>query len=81
ISAIATAHGMPNLKGHSLHIGGTLHYLLKGTPFNVIKSMGRWAGESFTIYLQQHAVILAPYLHNHSDIMNHITHYAMPPVH
>ncbi|KIJ58022.1 hypothetical protein HYDPIDRAFT_47025, partial [Hydnomerulius pinastri MD-312] len=50
------------LKGHSLRIGGTLFYLLKGVPFNVVKVMGRWAGESFTLYLQHHALILAPFL-------------------
>jgi hypothetical protein len=51
---------LPNLKGHSLRIGGTLHYLLQGTPFDVVKTMGRWSGESFTLYLRHHALILAP---------------------
>ncbi|KAG6331237.1 hypothetical protein ID866_7851 [Astraeus odoratus] len=50
-------HDLPNIKGHSFHIGGTLHYLLLGTPFEVIKTMGQWSGESFTLYLCKHAVI------------------------
>ncbi|KAI6094491.1 hypothetical protein EDD16DRAFT_1463114, partial [Pisolithus croceorrhizus] len=64
ITSLATAHGLPNLKGHSLRIGGTLHYLLCGTPFDIVKTMGRWAGDSFTIYLRQHTMILAPYLND-----------------
>ncbi|KAG2128385.1 hypothetical protein BD769DRAFT_1338273, partial [Suillus cothurnatus] len=50
------------LKGYSLHIGGTLEYLLRGRPFDVIKSMGCWSSEAFTIYLHNHALILAPYI-------------------
>ncbi|KIJ60266.1 hypothetical protein HYDPIDRAFT_177475 [Hydnomerulius pinastri MD-312] len=59
---------------------GMLHYFLKGTPFDVVKSIGRWAGDSFTIYLRQHAVILALYLHNCSEIMDWVTRYTMPPM-
>ena len=51
IHSIVTQYDLPILKGHSLRIGGTLHYLLIGTPFDVIKTMGRWAGDSFTRYL------------------------------
>lgn len=80
IANIAATHNMPNLKGHSLRIGGTLHYLLRGTPFDVVKSMGRWAGDSFTLYLRQHAVILAPYLTDRPDILDRVTRYTMPPV-
>ncbi|KAI6020367.1 hypothetical protein PISMIDRAFT_12425 [Pisolithus microcarpus 441] len=51
ISSLVATHNLPNFKGHSLRIGGTLHYLLCGTPFNIVKTIGRWAGDSFTIYL------------------------------
>ncbi|KAI6094263.1 hypothetical protein EDD16DRAFT_1450610, partial [Pisolithus croceorrhizus] len=64
IASLTAAHNLPNLKGHSLRIGGTLHYLLRGIPFDVVKTMGRWAGDSFTIYLRHHAMILAPYLND-----------------
>lgn len=80
ISSLASMHNLPNLKGHSLRIGGTLHYLLRGTPFDVVKTIGRWAGDSFTIYLRQHAMILAPYLNDTPALLEHFTRYTMPPV-
>ncbi|KAH9913276.1 hypothetical protein B0H21DRAFT_669165, partial [Amylocystis lapponica] len=54
--------GWAPLKGHGLRIGGTLEYLLRGRPFEVVKAIGRWSGDSFQLYLRKHAVILAPYL-------------------
>jgi hypothetical protein len=80
IHEIVTQYNLPVLKGHSLHIGGTLHYLLLGTPFNVVKTMGRWSGDSFTRYLCKHAIILAPYLQERPEMIEKLTAYAMPPV-
>ncbi|KIJ11849.1 hypothetical protein PAXINDRAFT_83836, partial [Paxillus involutus ATCC 200175] len=80
ITAITMAHNLDNLKGHSLRIRGTLFYLLKGIPFNVVKVMGRWTGDSFTLYLRHHALILAPFLQDEADIMNHFKRYVLPPV-
>jgi hypothetical protein len=71
---------LPNLKGHSLRIRGTLHYLLQGTPFDVVKTMGHWSGESFTLYLRCHALILALYLHEHSSTAMQLQRHTMPPV-
>jgi hypothetical protein len=79
ISSAATAAGLPGFKGHSLRIGGTLEYLLRGIPFDVVKSMGRWSSESFTIYLRQHAMILAPYIQA-TPILEPFTRYTIPPV-
>ncbi|KAI6038090.1 hypothetical protein EDC04DRAFT_3025768 [Pisolithus marmoratus] len=62
ISALTKLYNLPNIKGHSLQIGGTLKYLLRGVPFNVVQSQGHWAGQAFTLYLYKHAMILAPYL-------------------
>ncbi|KAI6009524.1 hypothetical protein F5J12DRAFT_690025, partial [Pisolithus orientalis] len=45
-------------------VTGTLHYLLQGMPFDIVKTISRWAGDSFTLYLCQHAMILAPYLND-----------------
>jgi len=70
---------LPNLKGHSIRIGGTLEYLLRGVPFDVVKSMGRWSSEAFTLYLRQHAMILAPYIQA-TPILEPFTRYTMPPV-
>jgi hypothetical protein len=62
LTSFAHTAQLPDLKGHSLHIGGTLEYLLRGVPFDMVKSMGRWLGDTFTSYLQHHAVVLAPYI-------------------
>ena len=81
IDSIIKAHpNMPDLKGHSLRIGGTLFYLLKGVPFDVVKTMGRWSSESFMLYLRHHALILAPFLQNQPDMLNDLWHYILPPV-
>jgi hypothetical protein len=80
IQEIITQHDLPFLKGHSLWIGGTLHYLLRGTPFDVVKIMGRWSGESFTKYLRKHAIILASYLQERLELIERLTACPMPPV-
>jgi hypothetical protein len=79
ITTIASIAHIPNLKGHSIRIGGTLEYLLRGVPFDVVKTMGRWSSEAFTIYLRQHAMVLAPYLQA-TPILEPFTRYTMPPV-
>ncbi|KZT64744.1 hypothetical protein DAEQUDRAFT_585676 [Daedalea quercina L-15889] len=79
MDAIAAQLGEVPMKGHGLRIGATLEYLLRGAPFDVVKAIGRWSGESFKLYLRKHAVILAPYL-QHSPILDEITRYTMPPL-
>ncbi|KAI6017845.1 hypothetical protein EDC04DRAFT_2943070 [Pisolithus marmoratus] len=81
ITMLTAALNLPNFKGHSLRIGGTLHYLLCGMPFDVVKTISRWARNSFTLYLCQHAMILAPYLNDMPALLEHFTRYTMPPVH
>lgn len=76
IGSIAKNGGCPDLKGHGIRIGGTLEYLLRGVPFDVVKSMGRWSSEAFTIYLRNHAVIMAPYLQD-TPIIEPFTRYTM----
>ena len=81
IDSITKAHpNLPDLKGHSLRIGGTLFYLLKGVPFDVVKTMGRWSSESFTLYLRHHALVLAPFLQSQPDTLNNLRQYILPPV-
>ena len=43
--------GVP-FQGHSLRIGATLEYLLRGVPFEVVNHIGRWSSNSFTLYLR-----------------------------
>ena len=50
----APAAGHELLQGHSIQIGSTFEYLLWGVPFDVMKVQGRWAGDSFWLYLRKH---------------------------
>jgi hypothetical protein len=61
MSKAAIAAGRQPLQGHGIRIGAVLEYLLRGMPFEVMKSKGRWASDSFERYLRKHAQILAPY--------------------
>jgi len=79
INKLAESINSPNLKGHSLRIRGTLEYLLRGIPFDVIQSQGHWAGNVFALYLRKHAMILAPYLQS-SPVLELFTRYTQPPV-
>ncbi|KIK94236.1 hypothetical protein PAXRUDRAFT_460585 [Paxillus rubicundulus Ve08.2h10] len=77
ITSIAKRCGLADLKGHSLRIGSILFYLLKGIPFDVVKVMGRWAGEAC---LRHHVLILAPFLQANQPLLEIFNHIAMPPV-
>ena len=78
ISQAAAELGLDSIKGHGIRIGATLEYLLRGVPFDVVKSIGRWSSEAFLLYLRQHAVIIAPYIQG-TSIMEAFTRYTMPP--
>ena len=78
INLAASELGIDSLKGHGIRIGTTLEYLLRGVPFDVVKSIGRWSSEAFLLYLCQHAVIIAPYIQG-TPIMDAFTCYTMPP--
>ncbi|KAG2338446.1 hypothetical protein BDR05DRAFT_978178 [Suillus weaverae] len=49
-----------SLKGHGIHIGGTLEYLLHGVPFKSIKMMGCWSSDVFLLYDRP---VLEPFMH------------------
>ena len=80
IAQAAARVNLETLKGHSLRIGGTLEYLLRGTPFDVVKTMSRWKSDAFQLYLRKHAQILAPYLQANPPVQEAFTRYSMPPV-
>ena len=69
---------LDSIKGNGIRISATLEYLLRGVPFDVIKSIGRWSSEAFLLYLRKHAVIIAPYIQS-SPILKSFTCYTMPP--
>ena len=79
VEAAAHAAGLEPLQGHGIRIGSTLEYLLRGVPFDVMKAKGRWAGDSFQLYLRKHAVIIAPYIQA-APVHEEFIRYTMPPV-
>ncbi|KAJ6566533.1 hypothetical protein B0H19DRAFT_939726 [Mycena capillaripes] len=68
------------LQGHGIHIGATLFYLLRGTPFDVVKTIGRWASDAFLLYLRKHAQIMAPYMQDNPQLHTDFIRISMPPV-
>ncbi|KAJ7740114.1 hypothetical protein B0H16DRAFT_1664503 [Mycena metata] len=68
------------LQGHGIRIAGTLFYLLRGTPFDVVKTIGRWASDAFLLYLRKHAQIMAPYMQANPQLHTEFIRIAMPPV-
>ncbi len=80
VTKAARAASLDPLQGHGIRIGSTLEYLLRGVPFDVMKVQGRWAGNSFTLYLRKHAVILAPYIQAIPAVNEAFIRYTMPPV-
>ena len=75
-----TAAGLPPLKGHGIRIGATPEYLLRKIPFDVVKVKGRWAGDSFLIYLRKHAQILAPYMQANPEVHAVFLQHTIPPI-
>ena len=58
LKEVVKQYNLTDLKGHSLCIGSTLHYLLQSVPFDVVKTIGQWSSDSFTLCLRHHALIL-----------------------
>ena len=79
VGKAARAAGREPLQGHGIRIGSTLEYLLRGVPFDVMKAKGRWAGDSFLLYLQKHAIIIAPYIQAEPALHDTFIRYTMPP--
>jgi len=52
--------------GHSLRSGGATALALAGVSDNAIQSMGRWASDTFRIYIRKHPVLLHALIHNKS---------------
>lgn len=80
LATITQTASLPDLKGHSIRIGGTLEYLLRGIPFDVVKSMGQWSSDTFTIYLRDHAVVITPYIQALSPALEPFSCQTLPPV-
>lgn len=49
----------PDVAGHSLRAGGATALAEAGIPSHIIQAVGRWASDTFQIYIRQHPVLLA----------------------
>lgn len=49
----------PNTSGHSLRAGGATALAEAGIPAHIIQAIGRWASDTFQIYIRHHPVLLA----------------------
>ena len=78
VAAAARKAGLDPRQGHGIRIGATLEYLLRGTPFEVMKVKGRWASDAFLIYLTKHAQILAPYMQAVPEVHENFVRLTMP---
>ena len=52
-------HFPSDVAGHSLRAGGAAQ---AGIPPHIIQAIGRWASDTFQIYIRQHPVLLAAFL-------------------
>ena len=80
VNEVVCAAGLEPLQGHSIRIRSTLEYLLRGVPFDVMKAKGRWAGDSFLLYLRKHAIVITPYIQVAPTVQDAFIRYTMPPV-
>lgn len=80
IDAVCVSLAIVSPNGHGLRIGGTLELLLQGMDFEVVKSKGRWSGDSFQLYLRRHGVIMAAYIQAQPELQARIVRYSMPRI-
>lgn len=57
----------PEVGGHSLRAGGATSLAQHGVPLDVIQAVGRWASDTFRIYIRQHPLLI------HAAILQHRT--------
>ncbi|OCH88221.1 hypothetical protein OBBRIDRAFT_813754 [Obba rivulosa] len=80
LAMAARAAKLDPLQGHGVRIGGTLEYLLRGKPFDVVRTIGRWQSNAFLLYLRKHAQIMAPYMQAEPALHTEFVRVTMPPV-
>jgi hypothetical protein len=56
------AHFPSNVAGHSLRVGGATALAQASIPPHIIQAIGRWASDTFQIYIRQHPMLLAAFL-------------------
>lgn len=60
-------HFPSDVAGHSLRAGGATALAQAGIPPHIIQAIGRWASDTFQIYIRQHPVLLAAFLFGRRD--------------
>ena len=55
-------HFPADVAGHSLRAGGATALTQAGIPPHIIQAIGRWASDSFQIYIRHHLVLLTALL-------------------
>ncbi|KAI0311424.1 hypothetical protein OF83DRAFT_1166344 [Amylostereum chailletii] len=65
---------------HGFRIGGTVEYLIRSLPFEVMRAKGRWASNAFLVYMRWHAAIITPWIQAKPPIHRAFLRYVMPPV-
>jgi hypothetical protein len=60
-------HFPSDVAGHSLRAGGATALAQAGIPPHIIQAIGRWASDTFQIYIRQHPVLLAAFLFGRGD--------------
>ena len=68
------------IQGHSIRIGSTLEYLLRGMSFEALKVKGRWSSDAYTKYLRAHAEIMAPYIQENPTLREELVQRTIPPI-
>ena len=59
-------HFPSDVGGHSLRAGGATALAQAGIPPHIIQAIGRWASDTFQIYIRHHPVLLAALLFSNS---------------
>lgn len=78
LKTAAAAAGVELPAGHSIRIGSTTEYLLRGVPFDVMRAKGRWKSDAFLLYLRKHAEIMAPYIQANPDVFDALNRMILP---
>ena len=68
------------VQGHSIRIGSTLEYLLRGLSFEALKVKGRWSSDAYTKYLRAHAEIMAPFIQENANLREELVQRTIPPI-
>ncbi|GLB43817.1 putative DNA breaking-rejoining enzyme, partial [Lyophyllum shimeji] len=61
-NTVWSAAGLTHVSGHSFRIGGVTEFLLRGTPPDIVRVLGRWQSQAFLLYQRKVEAILPQFL-------------------